>query len=682
MPANKLLRWLESLYGDLDQSAQRQILSLQGSRSWCDAQLASLIRHQPGATLISNRHRRPGTIAYAKAATCLGGESRLVLLDLFDGMDADVLCIAAGMVRAGGLLVLLSPTPAEWNPARDRYACWQDGRHSRRALFVEYFFDALEQDAEIGIVIRPRFLPFHLAPLPRLERTSLADGATAGQAAILAKLQDWPRPDRRGIALISAARGRGKSTCLGMLAAVLQDKCTLLVSARSRSAAARLLERAPGARFVAPDRLLRERPQARLLIVDEAAAIPLPMLRGLCRCYPMLIMATTSAGYEGTGQGFMLRFAATIEDREVLRFHLDEPLRWCRGDRLETWLDRCLMMPSESMGTNRRSDIETNPVSGCRLRLVEDPGSVAETRLLRESYRLLCSAHYRTRPSDLRMLMENPDLALIVAELRGRVIGVALLNREGGFEKDLSEAVFFGHRRPRGHLLAQMLTAQAGCRRFATYRGLRVQRIAVDPACRRQGIGTRLVGRALRLCRERGLDYLGASFALDTPAASFWRHAGFRLVHVSFAAGKSSGHHSLAVIRPVGKTAKADIERMTRRLVQQLPAWLTQFLQQVDCDLVVALLRLARFRCGQDSLQGDEVEAFARGNRGFELSFASLQAYVMERIARGDSKAHPLLVEKAVQNRPWSMLERDAGSEGRKQLLRRLRALVAALDKA
>ncbi|MGD2170630.1 MAG: GNAT family N-acetyltransferase [Gammaproteobacteria bacterium] len=678
MPANDIPRWMSGLLDELEQNRQRQLVSLQGSRQWCDAALADCWKLVPATLLISNRHPEPRAVGFAKAASCLGGETRLVFVDLFDGFDADVLCIASGLVRAGGVLVLLSPPPADWDTPRDRYARWQDGKHSVQARFVEYFFAALRRQADIGLLVTPRRLPRRPAPLPRLQPTPFEAGCTIEQAEIIAGLLGWLDGRREGVALISAARGRGKSSCLGLLAERLEADGPVLVTARSRQTASQLLRLAPAARFVAPDRLLGELPAARLLIVDEAASIPLPMLRRLVRHYPLSVMATTSGGYEGTGQGFMLRFVAELEDSELVQYRIEDPVRWCRGDRLEAWLDACLMQDAGGAG----AETGRLPITGCRLQFVEEPGSPRRRALLREVYALLCSAHYRTRPSDLRMLMENPDLVLIVARLKSKVIGVALLNAEGGFDEALCEAVFLGQRRPRGHLLAQMLTAQAGCRGFAAYRGLRVQRIAVAPAYRRQGLGSRLIERTARHAVEQGFDYLGASFALDPRSSNFWRHAKCKLVHVSYAPGKSSGDHSVAVLRPIGAGMEAEIARMQQRLRQQLPTWLTQFLQDMDADQVAALLRLAEFRVTADELESDEIEAFTAGNRGFELCFASLQKYVMNRIAQSAVDPDRLLVEKAVQNRAWDRLDRVSGSEGRKHLQRRLRELVDALAEA
>jgi tRNA(Met) cytidine acetyltransferase len=279
------------------------------------------------------------------------------------------------------------------------------------------------------------------------------------------------------------------------------------------------------------------------------------------------------------------------------------------------------------------------------------------------------------------MLMENPDLVLIVARSAEQVVGAVLLNVEGGLDEALCEEILLGRRRPRGHLLAQMLTAQAGIRNFANYRGIRIQRIAVAEACRRQGLGTRLLARAREFGQQNSFAYLGASFALDPTSAGFWQQAQFSLVHVSYGRGKSSGEHSIAVLHPLKPALDADIQQMQQRIQHQLPIWMTQFLQTMDAAQVVALLRFAGFDAVLNDLEQREIDAFARGNKGFELCFVSLQKYVMHCIARSGDEPGTLLIEKAIQNRNWELLERESGAEGRKQLQQRLRRQVEALCK-
>ncbi len=676
MPAIDIKGWMGELSSQLSECRQRQLVVLRGAREWCDRHGLELLDSEAGSILFSDRELAPRAIRFAKADSCLGGETRLAVLDLFSGFNPDVLCIAAGLVRESGVLLLLAPELEDWDMSGDVYGCWQEDHHAERAWFAEYFFAELDRDGEIGLCLGPGASAPALPPLPVLAPTPIENGQTAEQRELQRQIEDWYRQNQAAVALVSADRGRGKSTLLGMLVNRLQASARILVSAASRGSAAVLLREAPTAEFVAPDRLLQQAPAADLLVVDEAAAIPLSILQQLERIYPRLLLATTSGGYEGTGQGFMLKFVAALGADRLQQYRLHTPVRWCGNDLLEGWLNRTLML--QATDAPQPPQAET---ADCDIELIANPGDPARRPLLREVYRLLNTAHYRTRPSDLRMLMENPDQVLVVARRQDLVAGVALLNLEGGFESGLCAEVFLGRRRPRGHLLAQMLTAQAGIREFAAYRGIRVQRIAVSPAWRRRGLGTRLIERACTHGRELGCDYLGACFALDPETAPFWQSVGCELAHVSFAPGKSSGNQSIAVLRALDPGVDDDLERLRLRLQRQLPLWMTQFLAYLQAEQAVSLLRLARFHAELSRHELDEVEAFACGNRGFDLSFASLQKFVMSRLAQGDGNIDPLLIEKAVQNRDWRLLVRETDASGRKQLLRRLRGLVEALFK-
>ncbi len=679
MPAIDIKSWMQELLGELSHNRQRQLVALQGPMDWCDSQLDVIVQLSLPVLVISNRLQDSvsGTspIAFGKADACLGREARIVVLDLFTGFNPDVLCIAAGLVQAGGVLVVLSTTARDWSLDTDRYASWQDQSRSLHPRFADYFFASLQADDEIGLLLTPESASASKSALPVLQPPEFEQGMTRPQADCLAGIEQWFERARPGMVLIQAQRGRGKSSCLGMLVKRLQADNRILVCADSRNTAAALLHWVPQAEFVAPDRLLLENPPADLVVIDEAAMIPLTLLRQIQRLYPRLIMATTTGGYEGTGQGFMLRFVAELEADKLLQLELEDPVRWCQGDRLELWLDQVLM---QSVATPPEMDNSID-LATWQLQVVEDPGALEFRASLQQVYQLLTAAHYRTRPSDLRMLMENPDLLLIVARLGERVVGAVLLNREGGLDADLGEQIFLGKRRPKGHLLAQMLTAQGGISHFAGYRGLRVLRIAVSERYRRHGLGTDLLQRALEFARANELDYLGASFALDAQTTSFWQQAGFSLVHISYGQGKSSGNHSLAILRSLRPAVDADLLQFRRRIEQSVPTWMTQFLQNLEAAQVVALLQFAGFGASLSKLEQREIEAFAFGNKGFELCFVSLQKFVMRRVAETSGVVDNLLVEKAIQNRPWERLPRQNSSEGRKQLQNRLRGLVEAM---
>lgn len=678
MLAIDITRWMLSLLDQLQHNRQRQLVTLQGPQSWCDDQLEKLRQLDPELLLFSNRSKGNKTIPFSKAETCLGSEARLVVIDLFGGFNPDVLCIASGLVQAAGVLLLLSPPLEDWDLDQDEYAIWQDQARSTQARFVEYFFTALEQDPELGIKLTPESTEVTIPELASLQETIIDHNQTAEQAQTQSAVEQWIDSKRQGIVLISADRGRGKSTCLGQLINRIQTRHKVLVSASSRAAATQLLHWAPLAEFVAPDRLVQNCPEADLLVIDEAAMIPQSILRQLGRCYRRMVLATTRDGYEGTGQGFMLRFVAGLDRDHLLQLEMHKPVRWCQGDHLEIWIHQTLLLTQKFSEPKVAQDNSHN----YEFKLIEDPGKPEQLPLLRQVYALLAGAHYRTRPSDLRMLMENPDLVLIVAVSDDRLVAAALLNKEGGLDETLCNEIFLGQRRPRGHLLAQMLTARAGVKNFACYRGLRIQRIAVAEAWRRRGLATQLLERAMHYADEKQFDYLGASFALDPDTVCFWRQAEFALVHVSYAQGKSSGSHSIAVLKPLTQPVVDVIELLQQRMQQQMATWMTQFLQTMDASHVTVLLRYANYHASISEIEQNEIDAFASGSKGFELCFASLQKFVMQRIVQSATTPDHLLIEKTVQNRNWGQLERKSGSEGREHLQQRLRGLVEALIKA
>ena len=99
---------------------------------------------------------------------------------------------------------------------------------------------------------------------------------------------------------------------------------------------------------------------AELLIIDEAAAIPLPLVKKMLGRCPVFISSTVH-GYEGTGRSLslklikQLRQASTQEKgysgelpfREV---KMEEPIRYSLNDPIEKWLYDLLLLDVRSLG--------------------------------------------------------------------------------------------------------------------------------------------------------------------------------------------------------------------------------------------------------------------------------------------------------------------------------------------
>lgn len=248
--------------------------------------------------------------------------------------------------------------------------------------------------------------------------------------------------DGLGDVLVTAPRRAAVEPLFAMTAA--QPGVITESSGRLRHGAQQL-------RFIPPDVLLDSPPEARLLLIDEAAALPVPLLEALFQTYPRCVFATTEHGYQGTGRGFTIRFQASLARQAVSVHHLTltTPIRWAPDDPLEKVLDRLLLLDADPVETlPADSAVEQVDVTAV------DPAQLGEDEPhLTELFGLLVSAHYRTTPRDLRQLLDVRGSGIWQATLQGHVIATALTQDEGGIGTKLSEAVFNGERRVRGHLL-------------------------------------------------------------------------------------------------------------------------------------------------------------------------------------------------------------------------------------
>ena len=95
------------------------------------------------------------------------------------------------------------------------------------------------------------------------------------------------------------------------------------------------------------------------MLIDEAAAIPQPILLALLQRFPRVLLSTTTDGYEGTGQGFVLRFLRELSRRDPgwQRLTLDAPVRWTANDPLERWLYRSLLLDAQEPAVDSDADI-------------------------------------------------------------------------------------------------------------------------------------------------------------------------------------------------------------------------------------------------------------------------------------------------------------------------------------
>ncbi|GAB2953598.1 tRNA(Met) cytidine acetyltransferase TmcA [Hafnia psychrotolerans] len=604
-----------TLQQQMHKQGVRRLLIISGTADWCVEQAMQFSAGQPGDWLWIGESPPPEvqSVSFSATQTLLGQEKMHGVFDARFGLNVDALAAFSGTLKAGSWLVLMIPQWHLWaqQPDADSLRWSEQSQAIPTPRFIHRFRSLLPDHPHIAIHRQNH--PFELLPLPYAADWLPPDGQpTPEQHQILQRLKQA----KSGVWVLTAPRGRGKSTLAGML--TQQTSGTCWVTAPGKASASQILNPlADCVRFIAPDALqvlCREKPVTGVdwLIIDEAAAIPAPVLAELIAAFPRVLLTTTVQGYEGTGRGFLLKFCASLPQWHDLR--LSAPIRWSAQDPLEPFISELLLFGDDLP--------EISAVGGTsEIFSIHADDWLRDLALLKGFYGLLTSAHYRTSPLDLRRLLDAPGMTFTAARQETMLTGALWLVDEGGLSPELAHEVWAGRRRPRGNLVAQSLAAHAGFPQAAVLRSRRVSRIAVHPAFRRLGIARELLAQQKLFTRKQGLDFLSVSFGYTEALAALWQQAGFRLVRVSTQKEASSGCYAAMAILPLSDAGLELADTAERQLHRD---WRWQA-AQVDVTLPLPLTGDTQ----PDEADWRELAGFAFAHRPLESSLPALNRLLL-----------------------------------------------------
>lgn len=345
--------------------------------------------------------------------------------------------------------------------------------------------------------------------------------------------------------------------------------------------------------------------QAELVVIDEAAAIPLPLVRSLMGPY-LVFLSSTVNGYEGTGRSLSLKLFSQLRNsasrggsnalgRALREVELNEPIRYAEGDPIEAWLNKLLCLDATL----------TPPAAGCphpsacELFMVNrdtlfsyHPTSEA---FLQRMMALYVASHYKNSPNDLQLMSDAPahHLFVLLAPISGGlpeplcVIQVAL---EGNISRQAILNSLARGTRDSGDLIPWLITQQFQDSDFAGLSGARVVRIASHPEYAGMGYGTRalelleqfyrgslldadaMAAREQRMAQrntkemlpllerlsERApepLEWLGVSYGLTPSLLRFWKRAGYAPLYMRQAPNELTGEHSTVQLKTIAGDA-------------------------------------------------------------------------------------------------------------------------------
>nr|WP_281417052.1 GNAT family N-acetyltransferase [Kistimonas asteriae] len=644
----------------------------------------------------------------------LGTEGNAVIIDAHSGFNPNALGAASGIIRAGGLLILLCQPLEDWHRHNDpeyrailSHGCAPEDIRGHYLSRMVRLIKASSHTTTVEEGLPFPSLPVYETPttdtLPDTDNLCRTDDQRKAVEAIVRVATGH----RRRPLVITADRGRGKSASLGIAAAQLlqQGAGPVLVTAPQPEAvkplfdqAARLLPDADIRRhriqynettlhFVAPDDLAQNPQEATLVMVDEAAAIPASLLSKLLKQHARIVFSSTIHGYEGSGRGFAIRFRETL-DRITPKWRhltLNTPIRWANNDPVEAFTFQLLQLnasPAPDAMIVESANGQDSIVKLSQAQLAQDEA------LLNELFGLLVTAHYQTTPRDLQMLLDSPSLSIYVLYRGAHIAGTVLSVMEGGFSKALAQAIWLGERRLRGHLIPQSLANHAGMPEAAELTGERIMRIAIHPALRRQGLGKQLLETVIADCQRKNRDFIASSFGATPALLNFWQASGLTPLRLGSTRDTASGEHSALVMLPLSEAASSLHTLARKRFIQQLPLLMSDSLRDIETSLVAALL--------SETSHSTEIEhdhlteqdwldsvSFAYSNRTYDGCILAIEKMLLKALRRNPALIAPdtltLLVRKILQKDNWQEVANQCQLSGEKAVVAQLRRAVGQL---
>lgn len=681
----------------------RYLVVLAGDQSWAVNQLAEQLDPENTLWLGDGQWTSCQTMAKAKAA--LGREFDALVFNAYSGFNPDAFGQSVGALAGGGICFLIIPPFESWpeydDPDYQRYLASVDQQGLTSANFIQRASALIQSDQSSYLIEQDKDIPTLTNGQSVCHR--FGEEHFSQQQHAIEQIVKTATGHRNRPLVITADRGRGKSSALGLASAtLLQSKLKNITVTAPNSAALdslfkhaeQLLEGAildkaslkwqgKSITFLPPDELVSERPACELLLIDEAAAIPTPMLTVLAKSYSRLVYATTVHGYEGTGRGFSLRFLKTLAGLYPQWRHVEmsQPIRWSINDPLESISNRMLGLHFNDVNVDSllcdgiKDSVQFSYVSQSQLSQNEE--------LLGQIFSLLVSAHYQTKPSDFRQLLDAPLLRIAMARCNGVVIATALILHEGEFEQDLAHRVWLGERRLRGHLLPQSLTAQVGLEQAACYRFSRVMRIAVHPNLQHLGIGSLLEDYLATSAQADGVDYIGASFGATEQLAKYWLQQGYHIVRLGLTKDQASGTHSVMVLKSLRQESEGQLLVQARDIYSRALRYsLSGEFNQLDQALVSVLVNNTIPREGLSLADIRNIKNYCDTQRPIEqvdFLIAHLVLQNPKRLRLLTELERDMVIAKLLQKQSWQQVVSLVELTGKKQAKTLLKQAVKTL---
>ncbi len=585
---------------------------------------------------------------YEASKKYLGTTQDVLILDLTNDLKPNDVGRLIGIVRGGGLIVMWGPPLESWETVKTIFKSnLVTPRHPEpRNIFIKYFVRKLMKhegiyviDADTGKLVKSgqvmrKHKEVRSVKIPEntvFPRSLYELALTQDQVNVIKLIEDnlVPKPGSKHVAVIvTSDRGRGKSSAIGIAIIGLikellrfKNRVRVAVTASDSSAIQSLMmlaEKGLNALGLEYRKVVKEgdlielkgdrfsieywepytvtKLKVDVVVVDEAAGLPVPLLHMIWKNFNRTIYATTIHGYEGAGRGFSVRFLKRLrEDPKTLMitYEMSEPIRYSANDPIEKFQFDALLLDAEP---DELTDEDIKEIKRGNLEYVtyepEYLFSEAGEKELRSLFGIYVLAHYRNEPDDLGRLADAPHHSMRAVRIKssGKIVGAAQLAEEGGLSDELIDELLVGGKIP-GNIIPDRLLKYFRLRELGKGVGWRIVRIAVHIDVQGMGIGSFLLNEIINEAMRRGYSWVGAGFGLSRELLNFWLKNSFKLLHLSPDRNPVSGEYTALVVRPLNNEWVSLIDVCTKDFTIRLIGSLHTVYRDLESDVTYLILK-------------------------------------------------------------------------------------------
>ncbi|MFX0171006.1 MAG: GNAT family N-acetyltransferase [Candidatus Hodarchaeota archaeon] len=638
----------------------------------------------------------------------LGKTVDFVFIDLRQVFNPNKIIILMEAVRGGGIIFILGLDHPDWfysiNENRFPYMLLESKK--RKSIILNWFLNNINDNPQCILntkSILEVISRFHPIALENSLKAQI-DGILVSEEQkdviekLLVELNNLSYTN--SCLILVANRGRGKSATVGLMLSQFivrkpSHKFKIIVTAPyitnvqtifkffSKGFASRKIKcqfvkkngfitgihtsTETTLKFIPPSEL-NIRLKTDLIVVDEAASLPLDLLKQILRINTKKIFISTIHGYEGAGRGFEYKILHYLENQKEIhykKFTLHQPIRYYQGDLIEKLLNDIFFLNIEPDPPELKiQEIKRDFITLEEFKDSDFLFSRHGSPYLRQLFAILVYAHYRNQPNDLVLLADSGKHFLVgLYEKKngngGKLLVSSQLAKEGRMSEQEILEVDSG-RFIEGNLIPSVAIRYFS-KEFAKLNGLRIVRIASHPSLIDKGFGRQAL--ELEIKKYSSYDWIGVSFGTTVKLIKFWTKFGFKSIHIRPIKTPETGEWNIVVVLPFSPSAVRIINKASSDFLLQFISLLKQSLHSIKPKLASHILRscipIPNYKVKITASGKYRLRNYLKGNLNFLLAVDVMYELVVKYFVSPSCnvKLSPsqeeLIIARILQGRTW-----------------------------